>query len=661
MPETCQTSAEATTPLIDEEPEFRDLFPSWLRQLVPILEWLPRYDWKDSLSMDLACGATLGCILISQSLAHASLCGVEVIHGPYSCLLPPLVYAFLGTCRQGSVGTGGLVALLTGLQLESIDDIVERTHVCTILCLEVGLILTLMGVLRLSFLVRFLSRPALSGFITGSALLIIKSMIGPMLGLPKSILRKGVIDDVVLNPPNFLQCNPATICLSLFVVIFLMGSKKLKTMIPCAATFLNFKELFVLAASATFCFLCALTFDIEITGKVPSGLPRLAVPFSSSKDMVRAKEQLPGAALVAIVVFISSFASAKKCALKENYQVLATNELLALGLGNIAGACTGSVPTQIGLSRSGLALAMGVKTQLGAGIFVSAIVACIVLLFSPLLYFVPKCALNGIIVSAASHLTEFDEAQKYYRLHDNPRDRHDFYIWCVAFVGTIFLGAFDGILVAVVLSLVIVIYGVAEPDFSVLGRRHAQEADIDVWVNVQRCPHAEQTAGVIVLRVEGPLFYANCERFQEELESMQRQAASKGTPYQTIILEASSISFMDASAVEVLQEVIRSCINRGMNFYIADAYGATRLLLERVLGNELQQKDLGLTIQGCLQLAEAQDAPVSSNKDQASLMRSRPSSTFDLPNLAAPPLPSQKPELRQTKSAPNMSMSKRSR
>ena len=163
------------------------------RQL-PSLEWIKAYDFA-WLWNDVAGGVTLGLVLLAQSLAHAHLCGVAPIRGPYACLLAPLAYALLGTCHEASIGTGGLVSLVVSEQLAreyaTPEERSARAATCALL---VGLVLCVMGLLRLAFLVRFLSRPALSGFISGSALLIIKSMSGPMVGghLPRPNDKHGM-------------------------------------------------------------------------------------------------------------------------------------------------------------------------------------------------------------------------------------------------------------------------------------------------------------------------------------------------------------------------------------------------------------------------------------------------------------------------------------
>mmetsp|Transcript_51823 Transcript_51823/g.116723 ORF Transcript_51823/g.116723 Transcript_51823/m.116723 type:complete len:633 (+) Transcript_51823:90-1988(+) len=567
---------------------------------MPIFKWLPAYDWRQLLLKDISCGITLGCVLIGQSLAHASLSGVGVIHGPYSCMLPPLLYAVFGSCSQASVGTGGLLALLTGTALAKVGDMHERDHAAAILCVEVGLIMALMGIFQLSFLVRFLSRPALSGFITGSALLIIKAMIMPMLGLPADLQKKG-FQTVMMNPADLRQSNLYTIALSTIVFAFLYNAKKI---LP--GKMKDMKELMALIATGVFGYLFAEKYGVQLVGSVPSGLPHIKLPITSMQHIGLCKELLPEAGLIALVCFISSFASAKKCGMKGGYQVSALNELLALGLANIFGGLSGGVPTQIGLSRSALAYDMGVQTPLGANVFVAIVVVSIVQVFGPVLGYVPKCILNVIIANAAVGLFEFGHGRKLWSYHDKIGKRKDWITWVVAFASTLILGAFEGILIAVAISLIFALRQLVNPKMDILGAHEKLarlgEEDSRTWVSIDKHPTAVQTPGVLVIRIDGPIFYANCERFQDHVSELELEAALKGEPLGAIIFAAASIPFIDSTAIEVLDEMLTSFKTRGVQFYIAQAYGGTREFITRALGKKLLQTDLHLNIDGCVQL-----------------------------------------------------------
>jgi len=582
---------------------------SALTACMPILQWAPNYPVSLFLVPDLAGGLTLGCILMGQSLAHADLCKVNLINGPYSCMLPPLVYAVFGSAIHGSVGTGGLVALLTGVQLVNYgDDVDYRTHVGAILTLEVGIILSLMGACKLAFLVRFLSRPALSGFITASALLIIFSQISPMIGLPAWASKGGVVHIALHHAKYFATFNPASVVMSAISLTFLMNAKRLKK-IKVLKYIADFKELFLMSVMCV----CTISLNerlgempgsadgsglrpITVVGAMPSGLPSFSMPIGRH-EIGLAKELLPGAILIAFVVFLSSFAGAKKFAMKDGYQVKALNELVALGFANTAGAFCGSVPTQIGLSRSAIAYGCGVKSQFGGNIIVACVVASITQAFSGYLYHVPKCVLNCIIVNGALHLPEFSEGKTLLRLARDPnynwKSRMEFVVWIGGFACTLILGAFAGMVIAVGVSLTLILYQVVNPEITELGYRPPEKHDEQSpdrsdhrarkWLNIHN-RGAFHEDGILVCRLEGPLFYANVESLQEWIDEQEiAYVEEHGKTYKGIILSAAAIPFMDTTAVSTLEEMIRAYAERGILFFAANTFGQTgRVIADRL-------------------------------------------------------------------------------
>jgi len=589
-------------PLVSQSKQRRGVSAAF-KSCMPILEWLPAYNLKSNLLPDVSGAITLGCILMGQSLAHADLCKVNLINGPYSCMLPPILYSLFGTCVHASVGTGGLVSLLTGEQLMKYgDDIEYRTRVGAILTLLVGLFMFLMGVCRLAFLVRFLSRPALSGFITASALLIILSQLAPLLGLPPWASKGGIVYIVIHHFNNMDLLNVNTLVMSVVALGFLMNAKRFKP-IWFLRPLSDFKELILLISTACFCkwFNAHLEDDalrITVVGSMPSGLPSFAAPVTMA-DMHLVKELIPGAVLVALVVFLSSFAGAKKFAMMDGYQVVAFNELVALGMANIVGAFNGSVPTQVGLSRMGIAHGAGVRTQLGSNVFVGFVVGGITYAFSAYLYNVPKCVLNCIIVNGASHLTEFDEAQKLYQFaikkEYNWKCRMDIVVWCVGFLCTLYFGAFEGILMAVFMSLCLILYQVVNPDIAQLGYKATTQNDSEgrarMWVNRSHVDAREEN-GILVFRLEGPLFYANVESVQEWLEEREvLYAEETGETYKGIILSASAVSFVDTSAMSTLGEMMKSYAERGVLFFVANTFGQVGRLMADTL-EQLEKKTL---------------------------------------------------------------------
>eukprot|EP00440_Ansanella_granifera_P040682 gb/GFBE01044119.1/.p1 GENE.gb/GFBE01044119.1/~~gb/GFBE01044119.1/.p1 ORF type:complete len:336 (+),score=78.56 gb/GFBE01044119.1/:1-1008(+) len=330
--------------------------------------------------------------------------------------------------------------------------------------------------------------------------------------------------------------------------------------------------------------------------------------------------------------------------MKDGYQIRAFNELMALGFGNFLGAFTGAVPTQIGLSRMGIAHQAGIKSQLGTNILVGVVVAVGVALFSQYLASVPMCVLNAIIVNGASHLTEFDQASHLLKYARNSRynwkTRGDILTWTIGFCCTFFLGALQGMLSAVAASLVIIFNQVVNPDIVALGYRKSDELVATgrdrKWMSLDR-EGAEIEDGIIVFRLEGPLFYANVERLQEWIEEQEVRSAQEsedGRGLRGIILSASAIPFMDTSAVQTLAALIKTCSERKTLFCIANTFGQTGRItadeLEPIMKEALKTPKLKQRLHECSSIddfirliRENEEAAIPKGLRSASMMQTR--------------------------------------
>jgi len=603
---------------------FREEKEPWsdcLSRHLPALDLVRAYDFS-WLARDVSGGITVGLVLLSQSLAHAQLSGVHPIRGAYACILAPLAYALLGTSHEGSVGTGGLVALIAGEQLAASysDEETRSQHVATLSLLVGGLLLA-MAALQVSFLVRFLSRPALSGFVSGSALLIVKAMLGPMLS------NEGASAVDVLTraaPPHY-----PTMCVALAACAWLVAAKPLSALAGddgrCAtvcAALARFKEL--VALTATSLLVVVWADGVQLVGYIPDGLPAVSLEIPSRARVIN---MLPGAALVAVVVFVSSFASAKKCALQRGYHVVAARELWALGAANVASAAVGGVPVQIGLSRSALSLSLGVKTVIGSNVVVACVVAAVV--GGPaadLVERVPRCALSSVITVSALKLVDADAVAELWERRKLGAGK-DLLVWFVAFAVTTACGALKGVAVAVAVSLLLVLHTVATPNLTVL-RKPANDADA-AWrssPSLISLP-AEGARDALVVRVEGPLWYANAERFHERIEELELAYARRGEAPQAVVLCAQSVSFLDATAISVLDEMVASWRKRNVCFYVASAYGQPKALLEAALG----LGDCGRGIDDCLSCQNTLNERRASIRASSSAARRRRGSSVVAP------------------------------
>ncbi|CAL1150841.1 unnamed protein product [Cladocopium goreaui] len=486
-----------------------------------------------------------------------------------------------------------------------------------------------MGVFRLAFLVRFLSKPALSGFITASAILIMLSQVKPAIGLPRTDIG-GIMTIFFLHPTELRDINPATVILSLGCLAFLHVAKRFKSSRSRVVKQMSeFKEVLLLVIAALIAWRQPVVPDdplLKFTGHDPSNISW------NWKQLVTARVDH----LLRQVVCVSStferrdgrfgdflvFLRSGKEICTEGYQVVATNELLGLGAANLAGAFCGAVPTQIGLSRMGIASSMGVKNLLGTNVFVAGMVAIVLLALSPYIYYVPRCALNVIIIVGASSLTEFKHVLWLWSLRSTrTRQRTyvtDLIVWWVAFLFTLFLGALKGILGAVVVSLVLIVYQVADPPITTLGYCQCRNR----WMNVKERRDTEQRPGILAVRPEGPLFYANIERLEEWLDEMEIAASAADEPLMAIILSFAAVSFLDTSALEALQTMIDAYSKRNIGLLVAHASGQPCQILKHALGEYFPEHCLTTpwSVEDChISLCQADHSYQSAPKDTSNI------------------------------------------
>uniref|UniRef100_A0A7S4GQJ6 STAS domain-containing protein n=1 Tax=Oxyrrhis marina TaxID=2969 RepID=A0A7S4GQJ6_OXYMA len=587
-----------------------------VESIFPIWGWGKRYD-RDLIRGDLIGGITLGLVLASQSFAHASLARAPLIQGPYSCVLPPMIYCLFGTCMHASVGTGALVALLTGEALKNIPSEAERGAACTLLSVMVGTLLALMGICRLAFLVRFFSRVALSGFITGSGVVICLSQLQDLTGGPLPTWT--TVHDFswadAITPSRVMATF--TSCFMVVVLGWLRKIKEAEVAHPWLKSASQVKELVVAGYGILLCACLPEEFRMPYIGEVEGGFPSFKVPpgvLSHAKWI----ELLPSAVTIAACVFISSFAAAKRFALKAGYTMSATNEFVALGVSNFCGGFLGAIPTQVGLSRTAIAYEAGIHSPIGSNLIPALCIMVLVQCCTGVFYYVPRCALACIIVVGSLGICDWSTLGVLYRTPETWKQRRGVAIWCISFLGTIFLGVFSGLLWATGLSILMLIKDSAQPRVYELGRLPQYYEDdpyaSEHWVPSQLYGHATPEEGIIVLRLEGDLNFANCERFTDLVE---RKVCQRGGT-RAVIFDGCSCPRMDMTALMNLQDLVVGLRTSGVALVFANTLERPRKRLEKLLGGTglIPQASLTFTIDEAVSFSKTQVAPPAPDKPQ---------------------------------------------
>ncbi len=530
-----------------------------LKQYIPALDWMPNYN-KKWLSGDIAAGLTVGVMLIPQGMAYAILAGLSPIHGLYAVTVPLLLYAIFGTSRQLAVGPVAMVALLTAAGIGALNPETPEVYLflALTLALLVGLIQLFMGVFKLGFLVNFLSHPVISGFTSAAAIIIGLSQLKHLLGIsiPNSELAYETIISVA---KNISKTSLLTLGIALISIAIIVVSRKIHRSVPGALLAVIFGVLVIWGFGFA-------EMGVKILGTVPSGLPEFSMP---SFDMGTWQSLIPAALTISLIGFMESFAVAKAVQSRhKDYTVDANQELVGLGVSNLGAAFFQGMPVTGGFSRTAVNDQAGAKTGLAS--IISAVLIILTLLFlTPLFHFLPNAVLAAVIIVAVAGLINLSEAKQLWQ-----KDRADFWALFATFMVTLTIGIEKGIAAGVVLSLVLVVYRSTRPHIAKLGRVPGSV----FYRNVERFSNLEQRPDVLVVRFDGPLYFANLNYFKDKMGELIK---AKGPELKLIVLNADSISYMDSSAVHLIEEWVANNLQLGIQVHFTSVIGPVRDTLNR--------------------------------------------------------------------------------
>jgi SulP family sulfate permease len=542
-----------------------------LRRYLPILDWGRAYS-RQTLTGDLVAAAIVSIMLIPQSLAYALLVGVPPQVGLYASMAPLVLYAVFGTSRALAVGPVAVASLMTAAAAGQVaaQGTPEFLGAAVALSTVTGLLLVLMGMLRLGFLANFLSHPVVSGFITAEAVQIAAGQLGALLGV--SSKGESLLEILHSLLPTLGKVNPATAAIGVAAVLFLLWARRgLKPLLLGLG--LGERPADILSKVAPAMVIVATTlavwgFDLQarsvaILGAVPGGLPAIALP---PIDVSLWTKLLVPSLLICIVGYVESISVALTLAARRRQRVDPDQELIALGAADLGSAVSGGFPVTGALSRSVVNFDAGAQTP-AAGAFTAVGVAIATLFLTPLLFFLPKAALAAIIIVAVLSLVDIGAIR-----HTWAYSRTDY----AAMIGTIVVTWLDGVeaglLVGVGLSIFLHLYKTSRPHVAVVG----QIPGTTSFRNVDR--HQVVTdAEILSLRVDESLYFPNA-RFIEDLIN---DAVAASPAVRHVILECPAVNAIDASGLESLESVNRRLADGGVAFHLSEVKGPVMDQLKR--------------------------------------------------------------------------------
>jgi high affinity sulfate transporter 1 len=509
---------------------------------VPILDWVADYR-RDWLRADVVAGLTAAAVVIPKAMAYATVAGLPVQAGLYTACVPMAIYALLGTSRPLSVSTTTTIAILVAAQLGAVvppGDHAALIAASALLALMAGGMLVMGWLLRLGFLANFISEPVLVGFKAGIGLVIVLDQIPKLLAIhfPKGSFFQNLLAVVQAVP----DASIATLAVGALTVVLLVGVEHIFPRAPA--------PLVALAAGIAGAGLFGLqAYGVASVGHIPQGLPSVTWP-----DFSLAEQLWPGALGIALMSFTETIAVGRAFARNDEPPLRANQELLATGLATAGGALLGAMPAGGGASQTAVNRLAGARTP-AAGLVTAGTALVTMLLLAPLIGLMPEATLAGVVIVYSLGLIKPAEFRAILRV------RRKEFLWALAaLAGVLVLGTLKGILAAIVISLLALAHQAANPPVYAIGRKPG--------TNVFRAlsgehPEDETWPGLLLLRVEGRVFFANAERIGEKMRPLVTEAQPR-----VVALDLRAVPDLEYTALKMLTEAEQRQRERGISLWL---------------------------------------------------------------------------------------------
>jgi sulfate permease, SulP family len=521
--------------------------PSGLRRWVPLLRWLPGYD-THLLRFDVVAGATIWGLLVPESIAYAGLAGMPAQAGLYTLLATLAAYAVFGTSRHVVAGATSAAAVLlassiTGLHPRGTADYVAHAGLLVILC---GGLFLAAGVLRLGFVAQFLSRPVMECFVFGLAIFVIVSQLPKLFGISKG--SGDTIAQFVHVLAHLGDTNAATLGIGAGALALLLAVERFLPRVPGG----------LLALVAGIVLSGALSLSahgVAVVGHVPGGLPTPGVPTVDSGDV---PALLAAAAGLFLVIFSESLGAANAFATKYGYEIDANQELIALGVANTGSGLLSGLAGGGSLSQSAVNEGAGARSEVSP-LVAAALILVTVLLLTPLFKNLPEAVLAALIIHAVSHLWKVGELRRYYA-----ERRIEFWLGLATLFGVITIDVLPGLVIGVTAMLLLGIANATQVHVAVLG----QLAGIPgAYAALERHPHSQPIEGLLIIRLEAPIFYANAAPVGDRIKWL---TGKEHPPPAAVILDLGANNDLDITSAEILTQLAGTLRRAGIELALAD-------------------------------------------------------------------------------------------
>ena len=529
-----------------------------LGRIAPIVSWVPHYR-RQWLAPDALAGLAVAAVAIPTAMGYSAVALVPVQVGLYALPAALILYAIFGSSRQVSVGPTSTVALMSGAVIAGMHGIQDPARAAALtagVALAAGAWLALFGILRLGWVTDFISRPVIVGFSFGLGITVITGELSHMLGIPSTSTH--FVERIWNVAAHLGQANPVTVAMSAvgLAVLFIGGARWPRTPWPL---------ILMVAAIALGRLWDARGHNVEVIGSVPAGLPPLGLPDLASADLWPIAL---GGLAVAVAGVGEGLSAARIFASRGDYRINADSEFLGDGLANIGAGLSGGMSVCGSLSRTGTAVTSGARTQI-TGVWAAVVVVLFLLTLTGLLTGVPRMVLSVIVVASVWFLLDVRSLTYYRKVR-----RNDYVSALAGLAGVLFFGPLYGLLVAVALSLLGVLYRSSRVNIDPLGRIPGEKAG---WGATAGHPERRQVPEVLVLRLDAPLFWANCETTHLHI----LDAVDAGSQVRALVLDLEATGQMDTTTATMLTDLLSELRRRDVELFIARLHYPARVVLER--------------------------------------------------------------------------------
>lgn len=548
--------------------------PSAFAHYLPITGWISSYE-KEWLRRDVVAGLTVWGILVPAGIAYAEMAGAPAQVGLYTLLASLTLYAILGTSRQLIVAATSATAIMIPVTLAPLlaSDGSNYTQMLAALVIMVGVIYLVAGLLRLGFLASFMSEPVMTGFVFGLAIYIIVHQLPKLFQVSKG--SGDVFQQLWHLITNLGSANWYSFAIGAIGIVLLVLLERFLPRVPSALVCLALGIIIVTVLNLV------TQQGVAVVGTVPSGLPKAVWPGVGYQDLI---SLLAGALGIVLVAFSETLGASQAFAEKHGYEIDVDQDLRAIGVANIGSGFLGGLVAGGSMSQSTVNDQGGAKSE-ASSLVAAAMVLVTVLFLMPLFKNVPKSILASIVITAVAHLMRVSKMRLYYGLN-----RTEFWLAMTALMGVIAIEILPGLLIAVALSLMLLVWKASRPPINEIGRVPGMPGE---YGSMARHPENETVPGLIILRIEAPLFFANAGTVRDRLRSIIRGSP----PPEAVIVDMQFSNELDISAADMLSKLMDEAQAAGVEVMFTEAIGPVRDMFRRTgLADKVGEENIYRTV-----------------------------------------------------------------